>query len=153
MTAIEFLKAQHREAMALIETLENGNGRALNPAGLQIFGKLKSALVFHTTVEEQLFYHEFANNAATKDLINDAYSEHRRVDELLVKLTTATPDKFAGLLQELKNEIAHHVDEEENDLFPKAERLLGPQKLAEMGLQLEQIKKGKSANLGRPFRA
>jgi hemerythrin-like domain-containing protein len=139
--------------MALIETLEKRNGKALDASSLEVFGKLKSALVFHTAIEEQVFYHEFANNELTKHLIDDAYLEHRTVDELLVKLTTAPPDKFAGYLRELKNEIAHHVDEEENDLFPKAERLLGPGKLAEMGVQLELIKKGKSANLGKAFNA
>jgi hemerythrin superfamily protein len=153
MTAIEFLKTQHREAIAMIETLEQKNGKALDPPSLVVFGKLKSALVFHTAVEEQIFYHELANNEATKDLIHDAYQEHRSVDELMVKLTTATPDKFSGYLSELKQEIAHHVDEEENDLFPKAEALLGAQKLEAMGRQLEQVKKGKSANLGKPFKA
>lgn len=153
MTAIEFLKTQHREAIAMIETLEQKNGKALDPPSLVVFGKLKSALVFHTAVEEQIFYHELANNEATKDLIHDAYQEHRAVDELMVKLTTATPDKFSGYLSELKQEIAHHVDEEENDLFPKAEALLGAQKLEAMGRQLEQVKKGKSANLGKPFKA
>jgi iron-sulfur cluster repair protein YtfE (RIC family) len=153
MTAIEFLKTQHREAMALIQTLEQKNGNALDPPSLAVFGKLKSALGFHTAVEEQIFYHELANDDATKDLIHEAYQEHRAVDQLLVKLTTATPDKFATYLSELKQEIAHHVDEEENDLFPEAERLLGQQKLEAMGYQLEQVQKGKSANLGKPFRA
>jgi len=153
MTAIEFLKTQHREAMALIETLEEKNGHALDPPSLLVFGKLKSALVFHTAVEEQIFYHELANNEATKNLIHDAYREHRTVDALIVKLTTAPPDKFAAYLGELKQEIAHHVDEEENDLFPQAERLLGQEKLEAMGYQLEQVKKGKSANLGKPFGA
>ena len=149
MTAIEFLKTQHREALAMIEALEQRNGKALDAASLKIFGKLKSALVFHTTVEEQVFYHEFANDPATKHLIDDAYTEHRTVDELLVKLTTAAPDKFGSYLRELKNEIAHHIEEEENDLFPQAEQLLGQRKLADMGMQMEQIKQGKSANFGK----
>ena len=84
MTAIEFLKTQHREVLAMIETLEQRNGNALDSASLEIFGKLKSALVFHTAVEEQVFYHEFANDPATENLIDDAYIEHRTVDELLV---------------------------------------------------------------------
>jgi hemerythrin superfamily protein len=153
MTAIDFLKTQHREALALIDLLEQKNGHGLNADALKVFGKLKSALVFHTAVEEQIFYHELANDEATRHLIDDAYKEHRAVDELVVKLTTAAPDKFGGYLRELKAEIAHHVDEEENDLFPKAEQLLGEQKLTQMGWQLEQIKKGKSANVGKPFRA
>lgn len=153
MNAIEFLKLQHQEAMAMIKTLEQKNGEELDAPSLVVFGHLKSALVFHTAVEEQIFYHELANDEATKHLIDEAYREHRSVDELVVKLTTATPDKFQDVLRDLENEIAHHVDEEENQLFPEAERLLGKEKLDHMGWQMEQIKKGKSANLGKAFRA
>ena len=153
MTAIEFLKTQHREAIGMIDLLQTQLNGELNPAILLLFGKLKSALVFHTAVEEQIFYHELANNPQTEGLVHDAYDEHRTVDELLVKLTTAPPDEWAAHLADLKSEIAHHVDEEENDLFPQAQRLLGGPKLKEMGWQMEQIKKGKSANIGRPFAA
>jgi hemerythrin-like domain-containing protein len=116
-----------------------------------LFGKLKSALVFHTTVEEQIFYHNLANEPLTENLIDDAYSEHRAVDQLLVGLSVPT-DKWRQLLHELKREVAHHVDEEENDIFPKAEKLLGKRKLDQMGWQMEQIKKGKTANLGEAYR-
>jgi hemerythrin-like domain-containing protein len=151
MNATTFLKKQHREAMAMIELLEQGDGEKLEGASLVLFGKLKSALVFHTTVEEQIFYHNLANEPLTENLIDDAYSEHRAVDQLLVGLSVPT-DKWRQLLHELKREVAHHVDEEENDIFPKAEKLLGKRKLDQMGWQMEQIKKGKTANLGEAYR-
>jgi hemerythrin-like domain-containing protein len=151
MNATTFLKKQHREAMAMIELLEQGDGEKLEGASLVLFGKLKSALVFHTTVEEQIFYHHLANEPLTENLIDDAYSEHRAVDQLLVGLSVPT-DKWRQLLHELKREVAHHVDEEENDIFPKAEKLLGKRKLDQMGWQMEQIKKGKTANLGEAYR-
>jgi len=150
MNATEFLKNQHREAMAMIELLEKKDGERLEGKSLQLFGKLKSALVFHTSVEEQIFYHTLANEPLTQDLIHDAYTEHRAVDRLLVSLSVPT-DKWRQLLRELKREIAHHVDEEENDIFPRAEQLLGKTRLKHMGWQMEQIKKGKSANLGESF--
>ena len=148
MTATEFLKRQHREALAMVKTLEGRDGN-LSAADLQVFGKLKSALVFHTAVEEQIFYHELANDQATKHLIHEAYLEHRTVDDLLVQLTVAPPDQWPKHPARLRREISHHIAEEENDLFPKAEQLLGKSKLKEMGWQMEQIQKGKSANLGQ----
>src|SRR5262245_51580391 len=107
MNAIEFLKLQHQEAMAMIKTLEQKDGKELDAPSLQLFGQLKSALVFHTAVEEQIFYHELANDQTTKHLVDEAYKEHRAVDELVVKLTTATPDKFQVYLRDLEGEIAH----------------------------------------------
>ena len=150
MLATDFLKRQHREAMAMIETLEQKDGAMLEGASLQLFGKLKSALVFHTTVEEQIFYHTLANEPLTEELVDESFLEHRTVDVLLVALSVPT-EKWKQLLGKLKGEIAHHVDEEENDLFPRAERVLGKRKLEDMGWQMEQIKKGKSANLGQPY--
>jgi hemerythrin-like domain-containing protein len=152
MLATDFLKTQHREAMAMIEMLEKKDGAMLEGASLKLFGKLKSALVFHTTVEEQIFYHTLANEPLTEELVDESYAEHRTVDELLVALSVPT-EKWKHLLGRLKREIAHHVDEEENDLFPRAEQILGKRKLQDMGWQMEQIKKGKSANLGEPYRA
>lgn len=152
MTAIEFLKQQHREALKMIETLEQKDGEQLEGPSLELFGQLKSALIFHTSIEEQVFYHTLANEPSTESLIREAFVDHRTVDRLLVGLSVPT-DKWRQLLRELKHEIAQHVEEEEQDIFPRAERLLGKGRLKEMGWQMEQIKKGRSANLGRPFYA
>ena len=152
MTAIEFLKAQHREALAMIDQLQSQNGAPMDDGRLQLFGELKSALVFHTAVEEQVFYHELANNDQTREIVHDAYTEHRAVDELLVKLSVDPPDAWPAHLAALRNEISHHVEEEESDLFPRAEQILGQEKLTLIGRQMQKIKDGKSANLGRPVR-
>jgi hemerythrin-like domain-containing protein len=48
-------------------------------------------------------------------------------------------------LTELRDSVEHHVEEEENEMFPKAEKVLGESRLQEMGRQMEQMKQGKSA--------
>ena len=144
MTAIELLKKDHREAMGLIEELQNGNSDSqLRGQPLERFGQLKAALSLHTIFEEQIFYHSFANLKGTEDLIKDAYAEHRKVDSLLVKLCQPTNDWHAQL-GKLKAELQHHIDQEENELFPKAERLLGQKQLNEMGRQIQNVKQGKA---------
>jgi hemerythrin-like domain-containing protein len=94
-------------------------------------------------MEEQAFYHSLANLQETNELIKGAYEEHRKVDELLVKMTTAK--NWKPLLGDLKAQISHHVQEEEGELFPHAERLLPQNLLKEMGRQLENMKEGKAA--------
>ncbi|PYS77728.1 MAG: hemerythrin, partial [Acidobacteria bacterium] len=80
----------------------------------------------------------------TRDLIKESYKEHRKVDQLLADMNPAAGD-FADRLSELRRNIEHHVDEEEGEMFPKAEKLLGQARLQEMGQQIEQMKKGQSA--------
>jgi hemerythrin superfamily protein len=145
MTAVELLKRDHREASGMIEQLQSTEGGlTAGGAKLELFGKLKAALSLHTSMEEQIFYHALANLEETRDLIQESYKEHRQVDELLVKMSQPSGE-WESQLDDLKGKIEHHVEEEEGELFPKAERLLGEARLEEMGRQMEQIKQGKSA--------
>jgi iron-sulfur cluster repair protein YtfE (RIC family) len=145
MRAIELLKQDHDEAMRMIEQLERvEQGAQLRGSNLALFGRLKSALTLHTLVEEQILYHSLANLEETKELIKGSYDGHRTVDELLVKMS-APSQEWRAALSELKTALQHHVREEEGALFPKAERLLGGQRLQEMGRQITNIKRGKAA--------
>jgi len=146
MTAIELFKQDHDEAMRMIEQLERvEQGAQLRGSNLALFGRLKSALTLHTLIEEQIFYHPLANLEEAKELIEESYDEHRTVDELLVKMSVPSQD-WQAVLSELKTALQHHVRKEESELFPKAELLLGRQQLQEMGRQIMNIKRGKSAH-------
>jgi hemerythrin-like domain-containing protein len=145
MTAIELLKQDHDEAMRMIGQLERvEQGAQLRGSNLELFGRLKSALALHTMVEEQIFYHSLANLEETKELIKESYDEHRTVDALLVKMSAPSQD-WRAALGELKSALQHHVREEETELFPRAERLLGRQRLQEMGRKIANIKRGRAA--------
>jgi hemerythrin-like domain-containing protein len=145
MTATEILKQDHREAMGLFERLE-GTDEASGGGGSkdELFDQLKGALTLHTKLEEQIFYPALENFDETRDLIKESYREHRKVDQLLAETNPAAGD-FTGKLSELRRNVEAHVDEEESEMFPKAERLLGQARLQEMGRQMEQMKKGQSA--------
>ena len=145
MTATEILKNDHKEAMGLIERLESTNtDSGAGGSKEELFGKLRDALKLHTKEEEQVFYPALENFDETRDLIKESYKEHRKVDQLLAEMNPAAGD-FADKLSELRRNIEHHVDEEEGEMFPKAEQLLGQARLQEMGQQIEQMKKGQSA--------
>jgi hemerythrin-like domain-containing protein len=145
MTAIELLKQDHEEAMGMVERLELvEQGAQLRGSNLALFGWLKSALTLHTLIEEQILYHSLANLKETEELIKKSYDEHRTVDGLLVKMSAPSQD-WRVALGKLKAALQHHISEEENELFPKAERLLGARRLEEMGRQIMNIKRGKAA--------
>ncbi|HYE64053.1 MAG TPA: hemerythrin domain-containing protein [Pyrinomonadaceae bacterium] len=147
MNAIELLKKDHAEAMNMIEQIESvENGTPTGDAGMSTFNRLKEALTLHTRMEEQIFYPALENHDATRDLISESYEEHRRVDGLLNELS-APGDQWENQLGELKESISHHVDEEENRLFPQAERILGQDRLQEMGRRMDEMKGGQSESL------
>lgn len=145
MNAIELLKQDHQEAMGMMDqilTADKGDRSAK-----QMFTELKAALTLHTQMEEQVFYPALENHDETSDMIQEAYGEHQEVDELLAELSTLAPsnDEFMDKLTEMRDAIEHHVEEEENEMFPKAEQILGQARLQEMGRQMQQMKQGKSA--------
>lgn len=148
MNAIELLKQDHQEARSLMEQLENmGNTTTAGNSNMDLFNQLKQALTLHTKIEEQVFYPALKSHDETADMIEEAFEEHRGVDELLAQMSGMNPSNpdFMDLLSELKDNVEHHVEEEENDMFPKAEQILGQSRLQEMGRQMQQMKQGMSA--------
>lgn len=143
MEITTLLKEDHREVEELIAQLEEG-------ADKETFLKLKSSLELHTQIEENIYYPALEGKDETDELVTDAYQEHDEVDELLEEMsgTDIESDEFQLLLKQLKDSIKHHVKEEENELFPKSEEVLGAEKLEKMGDEMEKMK-SKSASASR----
>jgi hemerythrin-like domain-containing protein len=146
MNATELLKQDHQEAAGLMDELQTADKGSMSITG-KTFTQLKEALTLHTQIEEQIFYPALEQHEETKDMIGEAYSEHNEVKEMLEEMSTMAPgsDEFMDKLSELRDSIEHHVEEEENEMFPKAEHVLGESRLQEMGRQMQQMKQGKSA--------
>lgn len=143
MNATELLKQDHREVESMIAELEGASGESGGGASyLNTFQQLKQALTLHTHAEEQLLYPALENFDETSDLIEESYDEHDEVDLILNDMTGLNPgdEEFQELLAQLKDSINDHVEEEESELFPQAEQLLGEEVLETMGSQIEQMK-------------
>ena len=95
-------------------------------------------------IEEQILYPALKNNPETSDIIEESYEEHAQVDEILKEMSPGGDD-FEDQLEELRESVEHHVDEEENELFPKAKTVLGEARLQEMGKQMETMKQRNQA--------
>jgi hemerythrin superfamily protein len=145
MNAIELLMQDHKEAAGLmdqLETADKGDRSAKN-----VFLQLKDALTMHTQAEEQVFYPALKNHEETRDMIPESLEEHQEVDQILEEMSGLNPgnDDFMNKLTELRDAVEHHVEEEESEMFPKAEKILGESRLQEMGRQMQEMKQGKSA--------
>lgn len=143
MNITELLIEDHREAESLIAELEGS-------ADKETFKKLKRALTMHTMVEEDIFYPALEEFEETSDLVDESYQEHDEVDQLLEDMSAAEIDseEFQDLLAQLKESIEHHVEEEENELFPLSETLLGAETLDAMGDQMLKMKGEASSTAG-----
>ncbi|MFL6213940.1 MAG: hemerythrin domain-containing protein [Blastocatellia bacterium] len=139
------LTQDHQEASAMMDRIESAN--AGDPSVMMTFNQLKEALTLHAEIEEQIFYPALRNNDETEDQIEESFEEHQEVKDLLAEMSglQGGNDEFISMMSDLRDAVEHHVEEEENELFPQAQQILGDSRLQEMGEQMMQMKQGKSA--------
>jgi hemerythrin-like domain-containing protein len=110
----------------------------------------------HTQLEEQLFYpafREMAQNKHDRQLFHEATEEHHTVDVVLPEVRQAQhePDVFAARAKVLKELVTHHIEEEQDDMFPRARRLLPRETLQAIGAQMAEQRR--AANRPGPLQA
>ena len=138
MDPFELLKADHRKVEQLFTQLESASGKQK----LEVFQQIKTELELHTHIEEKVFYPALEEPEETHDLALEAYEEHAVVKDLLKQLGRAKTanDEWEAQAKVLQENVEHHVEEEENELFAKAESALGEEELEELGDRMEAEK-------------
>ena len=143
MDAFKLLKADHRKVAELFEKLESASGKRK----LDVFAKIKTELDLHAHIEEKIFYPALEKPSETHDLTLEAYEEHKQVKTLLRQLSRArtASEEWQAKAKVLQENVEHHVDEEENELFKKADSVLSDEELEELGMRLEEEKARKQS--------
>jgi hemerythrin-like domain-containing protein len=126
----EILKEDHREVAKLFREIEDTTERAEKTRDT-LFAEIKTALELHSQIEETILYPALEKVEKTHDLTLESEEEHKVVKELLLQLDSedATTEEWTAKLTVLIENVEHHVEEEENDLFPKAEQALSEEDL------------------------
>lgn len=144
MDAIELLKQDHEKVKKLLEELSNTTERAVKKR-TELLQKVALELEVHTTLEEEDFYPAF-KQAGGKDeakMYHEAKEEHRAVEALVLPdLLNTDPGtvEFSGRLKVLKELLEHHIEEEEEEMFKEAQKLMSSEELSTLGKQMEEKK-------------
>ncbi len=136
MNAIKLLKEQHREVEELFEQFEKAK---TSDTKLKLFETIADKLAAHAKIEEQYFYPE-TKKARTEDQLREAVEEHLAVKRIIADLLEMKPDdeQFDAKMKVLEEQVEHHVEEEEKELFPESEKIFGQRRLEELGAIMEQ---------------
>lgn len=142
--AITLLKKDHEKVKELLGQLMESSDRAIQTRR-DLLEKIASELRVHTKIEEDVFYPAFrdAGKHEEKKMYHEAVEEHRAVEELVLpdlEKTEPGSDQFAGRAKVLKELVEHHVGEEEEDIFPRAQQLFSAEQLASMGEKMAELK-------------
>ena len=151
MNAIELLKSDHDKVDRLfqkVKATEEGEHKAL-------FEKIREELEVHTHIEETIFYPAIKENPELEDIVLEGIEEHHQAKMFLRELSGLVEDseKFEPKLKVLMEDIVHHVQEEEGEMFPKVEEFFDESTLKELGAQMQEekqkFKKSYSASTGK----
>jgi iron-sulfur cluster repair protein YtfE (RIC family) len=142
MNPFELLKKDHETVSNLFRRIESTSGREK----LIRFRKLKSELELHAHIEETIFYPALKNAEVSRDITLEAFAEHEVIKDLLAELSGAKKpsDEWKAKLTVLRENVEHHVDEEEGELFSKAKDVLTDEQAEALGDQMaaEKTKQG-----------
>ena len=155
MNAIELLKKDHRTVESLFESFEKAKEKGEETSKAELFASIKEELDAHARAEEEIFYPAFdraAGNEDDKELVLEAGEEHKQVKTLLAELEGLDPgdETFDAKMKVLKDNIEHHVKEEEGEMFPHAQKQLSADALEELGQRIAARKEQLQQQPGRP---
>ncbi len=139
MNAIQMLKLQHREVEDLFEEFEEAGEKAVQTKD-HVFRRIANALALHADIEEKIFYPE-AKTSETEDILRESVEEHLSLRRLIADILEAGPEdaQFDAKVSVLKEQVEHHVEEEEEELFPKVEKARSKDELEDLGQRMQQM--------------
>ena len=122
--AIAMLKADHDKVKKLFKQFERLHDDEADEEAEEVARQICNELTIHATVEEEIFYPAVRAAIDDEDLLDEAEVEHTTAKDLIAQIegSSASDDKYAAKVMVLGEYIDHHVQEEQNEMFPKAKR-------------------------------
>ena len=126
MDLLSFLKREHGHVSTLLEKIVDTSERAVKSRE-RLFDEIKTELTIHARIEEKHLYPRLKKEPELKDLEKHAEQEHREVKEMLAAIAKlpVEADEFIEKIKALTSSVQDHVEEEEQEIVPKAEKVLG----------------------------
>lgn len=123
--AIELLTADHRNVEKLFKQYDKlaEEGGTYNEREA-LAATICAELTVHAQVEEEVFYPAARDILDEEDLVDEALVEHATAKDLIAQLADMSPDDdlYDAKVKVLSELIEHHVEEEEEEMFPKLKK-------------------------------
>lgn len=134
------LEADHRRFERLLEEGEKTTARAVKRR-TQLLATLTDLLNLHELLEEKALYPALESHPEARTLVLEGYEEHH-VADLVIKELSRLPgndDKWAAKFKVLKENIEHHIKEEEGTMFRLGRTLLSRDELDALGARMKAL--------------
>ena len=142
MDALSLLKADHDKVKKMLAEGEKTTERG-EKTRTELFETLKAEMMLHERIEEEIFYPALKEHPKAKDIVLEGYEEHHVVDEIMGELeaTPVTDETWGAKFTVMKENIEHHIEEEEGDMFKQARQVFDADELQQLGERVAELKK------------
>ncbi len=150
MDAITLLTTDHNEVRGLFEQFRSAQEADDTATMKEIATKVFEELEVHTTIEEEIFYPAVQGQTEEIDeTVDESFQEHHVVDVLMNEMRdiSAGSDEWVAKMTVLIENVEHHAEEEEQELFPDSKEELGESRMEELGIELQERKATAKADL------
>ncbi|MFC0168389.1 hemerythrin domain-containing protein [Pseudoduganella danionis] len=142
--ALAMLKADHQQVATLFADFEALSDRS-KVSKKRLADQICAALRLHTRLEEEIFYPAVRGPVDDDDLMDEALVEHAAAKDLIAQIEELDPgdELYDARIKVLSEQIAHHVEEEEGQMFPEVKK--SGVDLAALGQQMAELKNSLSS--------
>ena len=141
MDAMSLLKEDHRKVKKLLAELDSTTERGVKTRE-ELFTKIMQELVVHEAIEEEIFYPALKEHPKTKEIALEGYEEHHVVDTVMAEIEGVAYDdeKWGAKFSVMKENLEHHIEEEEGEMFKQARQVFDEDELAKLGESMKARK-------------
>ena len=138
MHALTMLTEDHDRLKRLLDELETTTYRGIKTRE-ELFTRIKRELTVHEIIEEEIFYPALKSHPRAKEIVLEGYEEHDVVDTLMGELSALPYDDetWGPKAKVMKENIEHHIQEEEGEMFEKARAVFDRAELNDLGEAME----------------
>jgi hypothetical protein len=141
MNALTLLTEEHKQVKKLLEEGDATTERGVKTR-TELYARLKEMLTTHERMEEEVLYPALKKHREAREGALEGYQEHHVVDMIFEELD-ATPvddEKWGAKFTVAKENIEHHIEEEEGEMFREAREIFEPEELERMGEKMAEIR-------------
>ncbi len=143
MNAIKLLKDHHKEIKGLLEELGEAGPRAARRR-VTLVEQVAGELTAHEQMEEEVLYPALAKHRDARESVLEGYEEHHVANLILAELrdTPVNDERWAAKAKVLTENVEHHIEEEEREIFKHARSVFDSEQLDEMAERMASVKEG-----------
>ena len=150
--ALVLLRDDHKEMRKVFRQFQAAGDNATATKG-RLVKKMIELLTVHTYIENEVMYPRVREMLPGLEAdVLESYEEHHVADLLVLELAgmKATDERFTAKTTVLIENVTHHMEEEEQEWFPKVREGLGRKALQELGKDLIAAKKSAPRKPSQP---